>query len=89
MSKSYAADFKQQVVHEVQEIQNATLVARRHQLAPSMVRRWVREARQDSGEIQGIPSLVEENAQLKRLVIERDLHIAILQDALRKKGIRL
>lgn len=31
-------------------------------------------------------SLVEENAQLKRLIIERDLQIAVLQDALRKKG---
>ena len=87
MSQSYSEDFKQQVLREVQETGNATVVARRHQLSPSMVRRWAREARQEAGESQGVAGLVEENAQLKRLVIERDLQIAVLQDALRKKGI--
>jgi transposase-like protein len=87
MSQSYTAEFKTQVIHEVQETQNATLVARRHQLSPSMVRRWSREVRQDTGESAGGLSLAEENAQLKRLVIDRDLQIAVLQDALRKKGI--
>lgn len=88
MSQSYTAEFKAQVIHEVQETQNATVVARRHQLSPSMVRRWSREARQDTGKQAGGLSLAEENAQLKRLVIDRDLQIAVLQDALRKKGIQ-
>ena len=81
----YSSEFKDQVVREVQETQNATLVARRHPLSPGMVRRWVRAARQQDRENGGM-SLVEENAQLKRLIIERDLQIAVLQDALRKKG---
>jgi transposase-like protein len=87
MSQSYTAEFKAQVIHEVQETQNATIVARRHQLSPSMVRRWSREVRQDTGKSSEGLSLAEENAQLKRLVIDRDLQIAVLQDALRKKGI--
>ena len=87
MSQSYTAEFKVQVIHEVQETQNATLVARRHQLSPSMVRRRSREERQDTGNSAGGLSLAEENAPRKRLVIDRDLQIAVLQDALRKKGI--
>ncbi len=85
--QQYSSEFKQQVLQEVQDTHNATIVARRHQLSPSMVRRWTREARQDAAELQGVSGLVEENTQLKRLVIERDLQIVVLQDALRKKGI--
>ena len=85
--QTYSPEFKQQVLQEVQDTHNATIVARRHQVSPSMIRRWTREARQSAGESQGVPSLVEENTQLKRLVIERDWQIVVLQDALRKKGI--
>ncbi len=84
--QKYSSEFKQQVLQEVQDTHNATIVARRHQLSPSMVRRWTREARQDAGESQGVSGLIEENTQLKRLVIERDLPMVVLQDALRKKG---
>ena len=64
MSQSYTAEFKAQVIHEVQETQNATIVARRHPLSPSMVRRWSREVRQETGKSSEGLSLVEENAQL-------------------------
>ncbi|WP_242823933.1 transposase [Sulfobacillus thermosulfidooxidans] len=37
MSQTYSPEFKQQIVQEAQDTQNATLVARRHQLSPSMV----------------------------------------------------
>ena len=82
MSQSYTAEFKAQVIHEVQETQNATIVARRHQLSPSMVRRWSREVRQETGKSSEGLSRAEENAPRKRLVIDRDLQIAVLQDAL-------
>ncbi len=84
--QTYSPEFKQQVLQEVQDTHNAMVVARRHQVSRSMVRRWMREARQDGGESQGIPRLVEGNTQLKRLVFERDLQIVVLQDAFRKKG---
>ena len=74
---TYSPEFKQQVLQGVQDPHNATIVARRHQVSPSMVRRWTREARQSAGELPGVPSLVEENTQLKRLVIERDLRMEI------------
>ncbi len=44
MSQTYSSELKEQVVQEVSETHNATLVARRHQLPPGMVRRWAREA---------------------------------------------
>jgi transposase-like protein len=89
MSQSYTAEFKKQVIQEAQETQNATIVARRYQLNPSMVRRWMQEGRRKARETQGVDGLVEENTPLKRLVIERDLQIAVLQDVLRKKGLQV
>ncbi len=43
MSQTYSGEFEQQVVQEAQDTHHATLVARRHQIRPSMVRWWVRE----------------------------------------------
>ncbi|AEW06549.1 Integrase catalytic region [Sulfobacillus acidophilus DSM 10332] len=86
MSQTYAPEFKQQVVREVRETGNAALVARQHQLNPSMVRRWVREALTAEYPDPQALSLAEENVRLKRLLAERDLQIAMLQDFLRKKG---
>ena len=88
MGQSYSVELKEQIIQEANETGNAALVARRHQLSPGMVRRWVRDGRREVGETQGMVRLADENAQLKRLVVERDLQIAILQDALRKKGTR-
>ncbi|MCL4495500.1 MAG: hypothetical protein M1294_11890 [Firmicutes bacterium] len=74
----------EQDVKELQDTHNATLVPREHPLSPSMVRRSVREARQRAAESpEGLP-LTEENAQLKRLVIDRDMEIMVLKDARRK-----
>ena len=53
-----------------------------------MVRRWAREARQRREDHAEGLTPAQEIAQLKRLVIERDLQIMVLQDALRKKGLR-
>ncbi|OLZ10219.1 transposase [Sulfobacillus thermosulfidooxidans] len=88
MSQTYSPEFKQQIVQEAQDTQNATLVARRHQLSPSMVRRWVREAVKAAHHPHDLMSLVDENERLKKLLGEKDLQIAMLQDLLQKKGIR-
>ncbi|MGE5483332.1 MAG: transposase [Bacteroidota bacterium] len=39
----YEPDFKLRVVREALETRNAFLVARRHNLAPKLVARWVRQ----------------------------------------------
>ena len=87
MSTIYAKELKQQVVQEARDTGNATMVARRHQLSPSMVRRWVREAIQAAHPSTEVMTVVDENERLKRLLGEKDLQIAVLQDLLRKKGI--
>ena len=88
MRQTYSAEFKQQVVQEAQDTHNATLVARRHQISPSMVRRWVRETMKARHQDDSPLTLVDENERLKTWLGERDLQIAMLQDLLRKKGIR-
>lgn len=41
----YPEEFKRQIVKEVEEIGNATLVARKHDIAPGTATRWVRESK--------------------------------------------
>ncbi|SMC07981.1 Transposase [Sulfobacillus thermosulfidooxidans DSM 9293] len=65
MHHTDSPEFKQQIVQEAQDTQNATLVARRHQLSPSMVRRGVREAVKAAHHPPDLMSLVDENERLK------------------------
>ncbi|HBQ95151.1 MAG TPA: transposase [Sulfobacillus sp.] len=88
MSQTYSGEFEQQIVQEAQDTHHATLVARRHQIRPSMVRWWVRETVKARHQDDSPMTLVDENERLKKLLGERDLQIAMLQDLLRKKGIR-
>lgn len=90
--KRYPEEFKRQIIKEVEETGNATLVARRHDLVPGTVTRWVRESKKENGLISNYnysnninaKSLEEENEQLKKLLGEKDLEIAILKDLLKK-----
>ncbi|MEY8303626.1 transposase [Anaerosalibacter bizertensis] len=90
--KRYPEEFKRQIIKEVEETGNATLVARRHDLVPGTVTRWVRESKKENGLILSYnysnninaKSLEEENEQLKKLLGEKDLEIAILKDLLKK-----
>ena len=65
MSQTYSLEMKEQVVKEVQDTHNATLVARQHQLSPSMVRQWAREARQRTADSPEGLSLAEQNATIE------------------------
>ncbi|WP_318262829.1 transposase [Carboxydocella thermautotrophica] len=83
---------------EALETGNNAIVARRHELNPNMVSRWVREYKQ--GKHQSLPvehstineiypdykQLTKENEQLKKLLGEKDLEIAILRDLVKKKN---
>lgn len=87
MSQVYSAEFKQQIIQAARDTGNATLVARRHQLSPSMVRRWIRTVTQSQHQTDDVMTVVDENERLKRLLGEKDLENAVLKDLLRKKGI--
>lgn len=87
-----------QIVKEAIETGNASIVARRHDIAPSLVARWTRYHKQYGTfyQLKGAPGtngtgnppdykrIAEENEQLKKLLGEKDLEIAILRDLLKK-----
>ena len=89
----FSAEFKNQIVKEVQETGNATLVARKHDLVAGTVTRWVRESKDTNKKNNPLnqnyeidsTSLEQENDQLKKILGEKDLEIAILRDLLKKK----
>lgn len=89
----YPIDFKQQIVKEAMETGNATLVARKHDLVAGTVTRWIRESKNLNkattkssrcNHDQDITEVTKVNDQLKKLLGEKDLEIAILRDLLKK-----
>lgn len=96
--KHYSPEMKMQIVKEALETGNASIVARRHDIAPSLVARWTRcykrygafypEKEGPGTNGSGIPpdykKIAKENEQLKKLLGEKDLEIAILRDLLKK-----
>ncbi len=87
----YSEEFKRQIVKEVEETGNASLVARKHDIVSGTVTRWVRESKSSSKTNNPLnidystnSSLDKENEQLKKLLGEKDLEIAILKDLLKK-----
>lgn len=88
-------DFKIQVCKEAIDTGNAAVVARRYELSSNMVNRWVKEYKEGKYDnisvgVNGTPletkKLSQENDQLKRLLGEKDLEIAILRDLIKKKN---
>ncbi|MGG3738452.1 transposase [Aeribacillus pallidus] len=91
--RKHSKEFKLQVVKEALEVGNKALVARRYELSPNLVQRWVKAYEEGQlGEETVISSsaevkrLEEENEQLKKLLGEKDLEIAILRDLIKKKN---
>ncbi|MCL6577537.1 transposase [Kyrpidia sp.] len=87
--RKYSEEFKRQVVEQVLAVGNASVVARKHNIHDSVVGRWVRQAQAGKGNFKTqTPAeqreLDKENAQLKKLLGEKDLEIAILRDLLKK-----
>jgi transposase-like protein len=86
--RRFTDEFKQQIIREAKETRNCALVARNHALSPSQVAKWVRET--DYPVPEGIPltketkELVKQNNMLKKLLAEKELENAILQDLLKK-----
>ena len=90
----HSNDFKLQVIKEAQETGKITLVARRYELNPNMVSRWIREYKDGKfGDVDvavqpdlDSKELSKENEKLKILLGEKDLEIAILRDLIKKKN---
>ncbi|EYE87219.1 hypothetical protein Q428_14525 [Fervidicella metallireducens AeB] len=100
----YSQDLKEQVLKEVKETGNVALVARKHNIARTTVDSWIKQAKSgkpltDSKPISNvnlnkaydneIKEVKSENDQLKKLLGEKDLEIAILKDLLKKTNPQL
>ncbi len=97
--RTFTPEFRLRVVREALEAGNNTVVARRHELHPSMVNKWVRNyskngeeglsgRRRKPGERSDhnldVNEVQRENETLKKLLGEKDLEIAILRDLVKK-----
>lgn len=100
--RKFSAQFKEQVVRECHEIGNVSLVARKHGIVDSVIRRWVNQSQQVDGlrkspgspthvtlsEHQEVVSerneLAREVEQMKKVLGEQALEIAILRDLTKK-----
>lgn len=96
--KRYTQEFKDQVIKEAMETGNSAIVARRYELSGSLVARWVRDFKNgkynanssNNSNINGLAKenqhLFRENEQLKKMLGDKELEIAILKDLIKKKN---
>ena len=92
--KAYSDEFKEQLLKEVEETGNVTLVARNHGIPSTTINTWIKKKSnnissrgpQSSNFNSGNYSkeVEKENEKLKKLLGEKDLEIAILKDLLKK-----
>ena len=96
-SNSYSKEFKEQILKEVEETGNATLVARNHGIPPTTIYTWIKARKKSTNDYSTRDpkssnfnstnynkEIEKENEQLKKLLGEKDLEIAILKDLLKK-----
>jgi len=94
MERKFSDEFKEQVLKECRETGNAALVARRHDLSPNTVHTWRsaarkrgstrplskdRDQRQKATE-KRLQEVSTENDNLKRLLADKELELAILRE---------
>jgi transposase-like protein len=91
--KVYTQEMKGQIIKEVEETGSLNVVARRHEVAPSTVSTWMKRSKGTNSKSKDISStevnkhvkeIESENDQLKKILGEKDLEIAILRDLLKK-----
>lgn len=96
--RKYTEEFKKQILREVEKIKNISLVARNHNISKSTIYTWIKNSK-DRGKIKtkirrksGVKKeikckftkITEENDQLKKLLGEKELQIAILKGLIKK-----
>lgn len=97
--KKYSEEFKQYLIQQVQKTGSIVKVGQQYGINEKTLGRWVREFKGNSGEKKSIEAkgtpvvplsdefqkVIEENEQLKKMLGERDLKIAILTNYLKSK----
>ncbi|APM37953.1 transposase [Clostridium kluyveri] len=101
--KSYTKELKEEVLREVKEVGNVSLVSRRHGISKSTIFTWIKNSKDEIKVKPGRKALVEgekeleneltevtkENDHLKKLLGEKDLEVAILRDLIKKSNPQL
>jgi transposase-like protein len=88
--KNYTQEFREQIIKEVQNVKDIGVVARKHEIARSTINGWLKKQNSSAALIEGkevtkeLKEKEQENDQLKKLLGEKDLEIAILRDLLKK-----
>jgi transposase-like protein len=96
----HSLEFKMKIAKEVEETENGRLVARKHNLSPSMVARWYREYKTGMRDCQrkkltdtspantnsGFDNIKQENEQLRKIVAEKTLENEILRELVKKQN---
>ena len=97
--KNYTKEFKESVLNEVRETNNVAQVARRHELSTKTIYAWRKQASTRAWDVtdgtakkiasytptdQEFKQVERENNQLKQLLGEKDLEIALLREVLKK-----
>lgn len=98
--RRFTNEMKNQIIQEAKEVGNTALVARRHNIDPKVVYRWIKASEHTDWKHadpttktvaaytpspQEFRSLEGENRQLKELLGEKDLEIAVLRDLVKKQ----
>lgn len=94
MEKQYSIEFKEQILRECIETGNVAVVARRHEISANTIHTW-RKKQRERGSLESLPKakanrfkemekrlkeISTENEQLKRLVANKELELAVLRD---------
>lgn len=103
--KSFTKELKEEILREVKEVGNVSLVSRGHGISKSTIFTWIKNSKtKDEIKIKpGRKALVEgdneleselteitkENDHLKKILGEKDLEISILKDLIKKANPQL
>jgi len=92
--RNFTEEYRTQIVKEVLETGESGLVARRHNLHPNLVSRWVTSYKEYGKTITSPPpkaridvddkTLINENELLRKQLSEKELEIQILNELLKK-----
>ena len=97
--KNYTKEFKESELNEVRETNNVAQEARRHELSTKTIYAWRKQASTRAWDVtdgtakkiasytptdQEFKQVERENNQLKQLLGEKDLEIALLREVLKK-----
>lgn len=93
-ANKYSDELKDQIIRECQEVGNVAVVARRHEISSNTIHTWIRKYRErgtakmlKKNGFKDLNTMTEqlkkvstENDQLKRLLAEKELELAILRE---------